>query len=185
MLGYLEIYKALYLMKLEEAAVKREHEDTAAKIRTRLAALDASIYERRRLDYAREFVGRNVQRAESRSNSFNEWISIRTTRAAMQVILDRMSDLVLLDFVAPFATTSNVTEYIRDKELELCSSCEPPVWSHGGEKKRGFVEGFVYGWRTSFPTVVRFRHDTLTQAELHELRAILGGQYGPLPTTLS
>ena len=183
MLGQLEIYKADYLQRLGAAAVKLAQEDTAGKIRKRLAALNASIYERRRLDYARDFVAQNLRRAENQGKSFKKWISFRTTRAAMRVVLDQMSDLALLDFVAAFATTRYVEGYMRDKERGFYSTWDRSRWSQCGKEEKGFVDGFVYGWRTSFPTAVRFRNEVFTKAEARDFTAVLSGQYGPFGAT--
>ena len=182
MLGQLEIYKADYLHRLAAAAVKLEQEDTAGKIRKMLAAWNASIYERSLLDYARNFVAQNVRRAENQDKSFKKWIYFRTTWAAMRVITDQMSDLALLDFVAAFATTKYVEEYMGDKERGFYSTWDRTRWSRRGKLENGFVDGFVYGWRTSFPTFVR-RHDVFTKTEARDFTAVLSGQYGPFGTT--
>ena len=181
MLGRLEIYRIDYLRRLKGAAVRLELEDTAANIQKRLNALGANIYERRRLDYAREFVAKNVHRAKSQGKSFKRWISLRTTMVAMEVIIYEMSDLALLDFVASFATKTHVAGYIRDKKRGLHSSCD--ILSR--KKRRGFVDGFVHGWRTKFPTVIRFPNDTVTDAHVLEFTAVLSGQYGPFGSTPS
>ena len=185
MLGHLEVYKVYYLMRLEAAAMKLEQEDTTAKIRKRRNAWYTSIYQRGRLDYARHFVAHNMHRAKSQRLSFRKWISFTTARAARQLIVDQLSDVALFEFVAPFATPRYVDEYMRDKKRGFYSSWDYTTWSQPGKKRKDFVHGFVYGWRTKFPTVVRFGNDTYTEAYAHDFTAMLSGQYGPFATTES